>query len=94
MSESDSSSIRKLKSVICGLIYWFYLVCSQIPEVDPFDLNFTMFPPKPRQERPLTPPVLTEGFFANQAKRSSGMKTDPAQDTHKVSLKCVHTSIY
>ncbi|XP_047671539.1 WD repeat-containing protein 97 isoform X2 [Tachysurus fulvidraco] len=36
-----------------------------IPDEDPFDLHAALFPPKPPELRPLTPPTLREGFFPN-----------------------------
>ncbi|KAK2860052.1 hypothetical protein Q7C36_004218 [Tachysurus vachellii] len=36
-----------------------------IPDEDPFDLHASLFPPKPPELRPLTPPTLREGFFPN-----------------------------
>ncbi|KAG9274716.1 WD repeat-containing protein 97 [Astyanax mexicanus] len=38
-----------------------------IPDIDPFDLDAALFPPKPPEQRPLTPPTLREGFFPNRS---------------------------
>ena len=78
------------------LVYWFTFCIfagPQIPEVDTFDLNFTMFPPKPREERPVTPPTFSEGFFPNhrEAKNQTSKKAQPDQERDKVSLKSVGT---
>ncbi|XP_041922998.1 WD repeat-containing protein 97 isoform X2 [Alosa sapidissima] len=57
-----------------------------VPEVDTFDLNFTMFPPKPCEERPGTPPTFKEGFFSNQAKKAANNAAQPHQERHKTQI--------
>ncbi|XP_072543688.1 uncharacterized protein [Salminus brasiliensis] len=38
-----------------------------IPDDDPFDLHAALFPIKPPEQHPLTPPTLREGFFPNRS---------------------------
>ncbi|XP_062377303.1 WD repeat-containing protein 97 [Sardina pilchardus] len=64
-----------------------------VPEVDQFDLNFTMFPPKPCEERPVTPPILNEGFFSNHAKKAANNTAQPDQERHKISIPEPYTNM-
>ncbi|KAL2085588.1 hypothetical protein ACEWY4_018908 [Coilia grayii] len=65
-----------------------------IPEVDTFDLNHIMFPPKPHEERPVTPPIFREGFFPNHSEaQKPTSKKDKSDQERSISSHAPHRNM-